>query len=72
VSEDLQTKNCNRLTIKQSKAMSEEENPRMTPKTSSNLKAITCGADVTPQSTPKRTYADVMSSQKAFHFKTTG
>src|SRR5882724_6627946 len=56
VSEDLQTKNCNRLTIKWSKATSEEENPQTTPKTSSNLKALTCDADVTPQLTPKRTY----------------
>jgi len=66
VSEDLQTKNYNRLTIKWSKAVSEEENPQTTPKTSSNLKAIMCDVDVTPQLTPKRTYTDVTSSQKAF------
>jgi len=58
ISKNLQSKKCNKLMGRQSMA------------TNSTLKAIMGDEDISSQSTPKRTYADVMSSQKAFHCKT--
>src|SRR5882724_10683827 len=60
VSEDPQSRQCNGLTIKQSKAMNEEENPQMTPssskapKMSPNLEHIAWDADVASLLTTRR------------------
>ena len=58
ISKNLQSKKCNKLMGRQSKA------------TNSILKAIMGDEDILSQSTPKRTYANVLLSQKAFHHKT--
>ena len=57
MSKNLQSKRCNKLMGRQSIAAN------------STLKDIMGDEDILSQSTPKRAYTDVTSSQKAFHCK---